>query len=359
MADFFKSTTKDTNRNFCLSFFESLACIFVIFMHCQFPEDFGVKVIGIARFGVPLFFVVSGYYLIKDGFTVEQLREKLKVRLYRISILTLFSFLVYFAENMYMHRDGIISWLTGTFCLKNILLFVILNNPFLSGPNWFLLALLYSYIIIYIFAGAFLNKRAVSFLLSLALILVMIIRLMLYNYHSNIVLLGYPIWNGIFYRTWFANGLLFISLGITLSRNRELLKKVNTGVIIFVLISSFILMTVEYCGSVKQRDELCYYFFNIICVISIIALSEKMPGLFSNAPLAKNKGNWTMYVYIFHPAMITVVGHFLKTLGINEHGIVLWIKPIIVAILSVVFAIAFNYLILALKSKRKIKATIK
>lgn len=48
--------------NKCLNFAKGVACILVVFIHCQFPPPVGRYVISIARAAVPLFFMVSGYF---------------------------------------------------------------------------------------------------------------------------------------------------------------------------------------------------------------------------------------------------------------------------------------------------------
>ena len=51
--------------NFCIDFLKGIACIFVVFMHCEFPGLMGIAVQAISRFCVPFFFMVSGYYCFK------------------------------------------------------------------------------------------------------------------------------------------------------------------------------------------------------------------------------------------------------------------------------------------------------
>lgn len=54
-------------HNFCLDFIKGIACICVIFMHCEFPGTLGVVVQCMSRFCVPFFFMVSGYYSFYGG----------------------------------------------------------------------------------------------------------------------------------------------------------------------------------------------------------------------------------------------------------------------------------------------------
>ena len=48
--------------NYCLDYLKGIACIFVVFMHCEFPDMLGTAVQAISRFCVPFFFMVSGYF---------------------------------------------------------------------------------------------------------------------------------------------------------------------------------------------------------------------------------------------------------------------------------------------------------
>ena len=48
--------------NYCLDFIKGIACICVVFMHCEFPGVLGTAIQCVSRFCVPFFFMVSGYY---------------------------------------------------------------------------------------------------------------------------------------------------------------------------------------------------------------------------------------------------------------------------------------------------------
>ena len=57
--------------NYCLDFIKGIACIFVVFMHCEFPGITGTLVQAISRFCVPLFFMVSGYFCYRSVATQQ------------------------------------------------------------------------------------------------------------------------------------------------------------------------------------------------------------------------------------------------------------------------------------------------
>ena len=50
-------------RNSSLNILKAICCILIVFNHCKFPSVFGKLLENYARIGVPVFFLISGYYL--------------------------------------------------------------------------------------------------------------------------------------------------------------------------------------------------------------------------------------------------------------------------------------------------------
>jgi surface polysaccharide O-acyltransferase-like enzyme len=65
-------------RNYCLDFVKGIACVFVVFMHCEFPGYLGTFVQCISRFCVPFFFMVSGYFCYRSTGCIVDYKKKLK-----------------------------------------------------------------------------------------------------------------------------------------------------------------------------------------------------------------------------------------------------------------------------------------
>ena len=53
-----------------------IAAFFVVGIHVHFPGDFGRAFVAVARFAVPFFFMVSGFFSYYDDKTI--LKEKYK-----------------------------------------------------------------------------------------------------------------------------------------------------------------------------------------------------------------------------------------------------------------------------------------
>lgn len=347
------NSTLKNHRNYCLLFFEIVACIFIIFIHISFPGKIGYLLSWFARFGVPLFFVVAGYYMIRPNTDKASLRRKMKKRIIHVSILLLFSALLYFTISIFLNRNDLSSFFIKTFSIRNLLYFILLNRPFFSAHNWFLLAMLYSYIIVYLFPWVFLGKN--WRLICIVSILIVTIVLHIMSYQIDTIFEEKDL-RLIAFRNWFFNGLPFIALGILLKKNEYLFEKIKTTLIVVVLTISCILMVVEmYLYGKFLNAEIEFNFFNIVFVVFIIALSTKVPKLFSSLKLLNMKESWTTYVYVFHPAIITLVsGVFVKS-SLDNYQFAPYIKPIIVVLFSIFLAILFS-LIIGVAKKRMLSS---
>lgn len=55
----------------------------MVLIHCMLPTGLGVIACALARFAVPLFFMVSGYYLRRDDMTNAQVHERMCLKVKR------------------------------------------------------------------------------------------------------------------------------------------------------------------------------------------------------------------------------------------------------------------------------------
>lgn len=67
-----------------LYFWEGIACIFVVLIHCQLPGRVGIVTETIARFAVPLFFSISGYYWAKVEINQRTYKARCKIKKFKI-----------------------------------------------------------------------------------------------------------------------------------------------------------------------------------------------------------------------------------------------------------------------------------
>ena len=122
--------------NYCLDFIKGIACMLVVFIHCQFPGLLGIGVRTIVRFCVPLFFMVSGYFCYNVN-SKEHSSKKIK----HIASITFYSSL------FYLVFAGIRNWLftaqSYNFAPSRFLIWAVFNSPIIIADQyWFLYALL-------------------------------------------------------------------------------------------------------------------------------------------------------------------------------------------------------------------------
>ena len=76
-------------KNQSISLIKGIACICVVFIHCQFPGKFGEFMVALGRFAVPFFALVTGYFAYfadrNIGIIVAQKRLKDIIKLTIIS----------------------------------------------------------------------------------------------------------------------------------------------------------------------------------------------------------------------------------------------------------------------------------
>lgn len=140
-------------RNRSIDAVRAIACIFVLFVHCPLPGQTGVYVSSLARFAVPFFLMVSGYYALRP--TREKTLEAARRRMAETAKLTLAGTALYAVSNtlrcLFTGQDAF-SWLGSLLNPTGMLRFFIFNRAvFLSSVMYYLFMLLYVYALFMLF----------------------------------------------------------------------------------------------------------------------------------------------------------------------------------------------------------------
>ena len=337
--------TPKKSKNYCLFLFEIAASIFITFIHIRFPSPYGEFIVYLARFGVPLFFMISGFYLVPDGTTNPiELRNRIKKKLIRIVILLGISSTIYFLYGFFSSITDLSSFFINRWNLFNFINFILFNSPFLNVPHWFLLALIYVYLIILCFPKLFLGKDI--WLILISLILFITITLHILSYRVDASIFGCQLPDGIHFRNWFFNALPFISLGVLLKRKIKYLESLNLGLVIALLVFSMVAQVGElylYNSVLHMNIEFGVFTIPLCSLILVLSVKTPMPSLGKYKILA-TKGNWTTFVYILHPLFISVVSSICSVTTFDQYALCAHLKPILVVIITIPIAILFNYL---------------
>lgn len=313
--------------NYCLDFIKGLACIFVVFLHCEFPGTTGVVVQAINRYCVPLFFMVSGYYYLSVK-TLDITERKRKV--WHIGKITAWATLFYLLFGLVRSLLTNTVWVNCS--LYNIVAFLGFNQMFfVVSQMWFLYALLYVYV-----ALIFLNQdwyRRNSLRIA-------IICLCLYVLLAQGLQIGGIHVPNFVYKNWFIEGFGFFTLGLALHQYQDRIKVSNKVLLAVVALTTALSVVERY---LLGRD----FGVNICSIPQVIALMlYAINNPLRNAGAIQRLGrDCSMMVYILHPAIWHSMDGVYQYIGIWDNMPAQYLKPIIVAGLSILSAIVFNAII--------------
>ncbi len=133
-------------RNQNIDIAKAFACIGVVVMHCSFPGEVGKLVAYLCKFAVPLFFMVSGYFLISAHTTLANYSSVMRRKawhIFKILITAELLSMVYFIGKSLLQTGSYDSSLTIPDIFINLF-----TGTFFNGTLWFLYALLFGYLII-------------------------------------------------------------------------------------------------------------------------------------------------------------------------------------------------------------------
>ncbi len=213
-------------RNGTLDILKLIASYAVVLIHVSLGGAVGNAVNGMARFAVPLFFAISGFY--SYGITRAQARS----RTFKILRLALFTTLLYTAVDIIdaAFSDGLAG--VGNYLLtwvnpSELLQLIFFNRPITSVHLWYLYALAYVYAIY-----CFLLRRGISLkrLTTVAAICLGVGLIFSEGLSFCGILLERMI-----YRNFLFMGLPFFTVGLLAAKHRDRITTIPKYVIILII----------------------------------------------------------------------------------------------------------------------------
>lgn len=313
----------------------------IVFIHCDFPGQLGDIVNTIARFAVPIFFMVSGY------FNYSASKEKLKSRVLKLLKIFAISSVLYIAydnfENLYINgNNNFIEYNLAKLNLQNIFNLVVFNfTHFIYSHLWFILALMYCYI----FRILTKDKKVEKIYKYIPILIIV-------GYVLNIYFLTKSLSMVYLTRNWILMGVPFYILGHLIKGNTNKITKISKLNIIFLAIAGLVLSVIERL-ILKSNNiwRLEIYIGSIIFAVSIFILAVKEPKLI-NIKLFKTIGEkYSLNIYIIHYLIIEILRKVvINKFDINING---YILPIAVFIISYIFSIIIYKLQEVINSKKE------
>jgi surface polysaccharide O-acyltransferase-like enzyme len=309
--------------NYCLDFIKGIACIFVVFMHCEFPGIMGTVVQAISRFCVPLFFMVSGYFCYKSTNYHDNgswLFNKKVIHILKITINASLFYLVFVIIQSLLFDN--INW---HITIGRICKFLLFNTPpIIAGQYWFLFALLYVYILYAIIERFGLLKYAYP----IAAFMFLVYIIMAQGMH----LVGISVPN-MFYRNFLVEGFAFFMLGHWIHKNQSTLRISNHTLLFTIVITTLLCLLERY---LLGRD----FGVNIVTIPQVFCLflyAVNNPQQHKSVIQEVGK-RYSMYVYILHPFVWHVLEYIYEYYHLETNTPALYAMPILVLFISLLLS---------------------
>ncbi len=322
-------------RNLTLDALKGLACIGVVFMHVQFPGNFGKIIVALLRVFVPLFFGISGYYLYSEN--SDTLSVRLIKRTKNIVKITISAFIFYFIWESFVRLIGggiekLSYWYRyDLFTWKNLWKLIFFSYDPIVGHLWFLLALIGAYVI-FLFINKYRLERRIGSLSIIVLEIHIAIAILFnkWNTVSNIYLLR---------NVWFY-GFPALLFGYWIRKNQKQLdEKISTKILITLIPISMILVLIEY----RLVGNLQFYNGSILMMAVLLLLASRFPMIQFPKSIIILGNQYSSKVYIYHWMVMELVIKFKKVTRIQS-SYFLWIEPIIVVVLTTLGLIFLSFL---------------
>ena len=320
-----------------------IAAFFVVGIHVHFPGDFGRGFIAVARFAVPFFFMVSGFFSYYENKNAINEKYKRKIR----HLVTIFggSFLLYLAYECLVHiiNNSLADYLADRFSLMALFEFFIFNHPRVKEALWFLPALIYVTVVFF-----FLEKKGITkkmyFLIPLLFLSGVVLR-EIPEFIENTPWIFEKSW---LCRNWLFVGLPFFMTGHYIRANEEkLTKKFSAPALIVIMIVS----TAEAVTADMLHTQKSLYIGTFFAVSALFIFALKKEGKVKMPKIAYLGAEYSLYVYIFHILVKNVLKKILSTGSLTAIGEMLTpVMPLIVFAVSLVASAVYAYMKKQIKS---------
>ena len=314
-------------KHMTLELIKLFAAYMVVFIHVPFYGVTGKIIDALARFAVPLFFFISGFFSFKISL------EKIKERIKQILIITVFSSILYFlfktAVLLYFGNiSTVVSYFKGFLNSESLIDLFVLNVPFSSGHIWYLLALIYVYIIFYFITKFRLNEKLIFSVAFLLLFLHILLGELL-----GIFGIAIPIH---FLRNFALMGFPFFAIGLLTRKHKNKIQNVSNPILIIAIIIGCIESVFSHLFYGKKELYIGSLFILFALVVFFLKYSDvKYPKSFYVLT------GCSTYIYIFHILVSDVIytAYAMCNIDINSVALLKYMHPIVVCIASTVLAL--------------------
>ena len=339
---------ENSQRNNCVDILRIVSAFCIISLHnfSGSGHPFGEELTAMARFAVPLFFMVSGYF----AAAFDKSRRVRQIK--KLLFLTAASNIGYFLYRMLDAAAG--RYLPGffeeKFTLNAFWTFFWSGESSVAGHLWFLSALLYVVILDHLLLSRLQKMKHGRAIVAAVAAVLLIAGLSYYHINTTLLHRELPYQN---YRNFLLMGMPFYLFGKLLRGSKLLEIKLNPPVLAMLLVVLFGICLGEY-GLLGTKE---IYLSSIVTafVLLIFALQHPMEraGKVVKAIAASGR-KYALSVYVVHIFMLDKVrGVYFSHVrwGTVEPGF--YFIPLVTMALSLLAAVAYRVVKTAIVRRRK------
>ena len=302
----------------------------VICIHASFPGLVGKIVIPLTRIAVPIFFMITGYYY---SFTIQRKNEKKQLKkIFLMFVGANLLFFAWFFLKSCFSSNSILTNIRNIFSMKSILKFVLLNESPFGGHLWYLGAILYVLLIVFIFDRKWGRHKLypiVPFLLLADLV---------FGKYS-LLLFGQAI-PYILVRNFLCVGLPYFLIGDMLFKYNAKISLKKAVLLVFCFACTT-LFERAILGAFNLNAERDHYISTTFLAIFVFLLAIQ-----SNRNRNSKGYDWLCFIgarlsssiYILHPIFITVISKAVGFLSSNTQVSVVYsyLAPFVVFVSTII-----------------------
>lgn len=330
-------------RNSTIDVLKLFASYMVVFIHILLYGEIGVAVDALARFAVPFFLLVSGYY----SYKLPLIKIKKRIR-HTFSLLAFTCVLYVFwkVAPRLIEGDfvGIQQYFERYLEVETIVKLVCFNVPVSSEHIWYLFSLLYVYFALYLATKCDVSEKKI-FIISFTLLFL--------NLFMGEFLSIFEVTVPVFIiRNFALFGIPLFGIGIFIKKHEDSIKNIPNYLVVICLTVGIIetLFSRLFVG----KNEL--YVGSLFILFAIVVIFLKYPYI-QYPKFIMALTNCSTYIYILHIFVSSVLAKSYQLLGFDYQTstIIKIVHPLLICLFSTISAYGINYFIFKFNAIKKKK----
>ncbi|MCR4802264.1 MAG: acyltransferase [Lachnospiraceae bacterium] len=321
---------KIKQKNHCLDAVKGMAAIMVVFGHAVFPGQFGQMVFTLASVGVPIFFLVSGFYSYNEDSKVVY--KKTPVKLQNIAKLTGMTCVLYFVWRMVYTclKGNSLSSALHEFVPKKIFTLLILADAdvIMGSHLWFLFALIYAYITLLLLA----KFDRIQWIYPVVVL----------TFIARIYMTANGNWH--YSQNYWVDGLPFFFTGYYLHKKSSSISKIKNSTIGICIIFGIIVCLMKYVYPIPSYLLFNFYEIgSIVAAIMIFIYAHNNPKTGENSLMEILGNRYSLYLYISHVIVLYFVSIYDEKLfgEYDFYSVYEWLKPFLILFSSLLISVLY------------------